>query len=88
MRVARWLLTIVLGVLLLVDGIVAYRLIRYGWPKRLVISAADSVAQIQAVPVGMNGAGWALIAAYALVHILLCYCVWRLWQPSRRAVHL
>ncbi len=88
MRLAMRVLTTVLGALLLLDGIVVYRLICNGWPKRLVVSVSDSTAQVQAVPIGMTGVGWAIVAGYVLIHAFLCYGVWRLRRKSRRTIQL
>jgi len=87
MRAARWLLTAVLGVLLLIDGIEVFRLMRYGLPKRWVTKIVDGVMQSQGVPLAMKASAWLYLGLYVLVHIVLCYGVWRLWR-SREAVHL
>jgi hypothetical protein len=89
MRTIKWLLISVLVALLLVDGIVAFRLIRYGWPKRLVENVVGSAAQVQAVPMQMTSADWAFLFAYVLLHAFVCYGVWRVSRRSSGgAVHL
>lgn len=82
MRMVKWVLTSLLGVLLLVDFVVAYRLIRDGWPKRLAGAMVDTTVQIRVVPIPMDAMAWISFSLYAGLHIVLCYCVWRLYKRS------
>jgi hypothetical protein len=82
LRVAKWILTIGLGILLLIDGIVAFRLIHDGWPKHVVGTVVGDVAQVYAVPISMNASGWILFIFYVFAHLALCYGIWKLWRLS------
>ena len=82
MRIVKWLLTSLLGVLLLVDLIVAFRLMRIGWPKRLVGAMVDNTAQIRAVPIPMDVMAWLSFGLYAGAHVALFYGLWRVCKRS------
>ncbi len=86
-RLMRIILSGLLGILLVLDAIVVVRLSTSGWPKYIIVNAADHAAQVQAIPMHLNTSGWLLVVAYGCVHALLCYGVWRVWR-SRGAVHL
>jgi hypothetical protein len=68
--------------LLLIDGIVALRFLRYGLPKRWVTKIANDVIQGKAVPLAMTPWAWLFLELYILVQVLLCYCMWRFWRSE------
>ena len=82
MRIVKWLFTALLSMLLLGDAIVAFRLIRYGWPKRLVGTVVDGTAQTWAVPIPMDTMAWVSFGLYLGAHGALCYGLWRVCRRS------
>ena len=85
MREARMLLTAVLAALLLIDGFVAFRFLRHGLPKHWVTKIVDGVMQEHTVPLAMTASAWLYLGLYILLHVVLCYSIWRLWRWE--AVH-
>ena len=83
MRIMKWVLATLLGVLLLADAIVALRLVRYGWPKHLVGTVDDPTAQFLVVPIRMDATAWVSLVLYTVVHFVLCYGLWRLWRHGQ-----
>jgi len=80
MRLAKCAFTTLFGALLLIDAIVAFRLVRYGWPKRLIGTTVDNVAQVQAIPIPMDGTAWISFGLYVMAHVILAYGIWRAWS--------
>jgi len=83
MRDARWLLTAVLATLLLIDGVITFRFLRYGLPKRWDSEIVNGVMQAHAVPLVMTTSAWLYLGLYILLHIALCYGIWRLAAGGR-----
>ena len=89
MSKARWTLIALLGVLLLVDGVIAFRLIENGRPHHWVVaSAGNGAAQLREVPIPMTASDWAIALLFVMFNALLGYCVWHVWRRARGAVQL
>ena len=73
-------LTAILAALLLIDGVVVFRFLREGWPKRFVSEVAEGVLVSHPVPLAMTFADCVYLALYLLLHVVLCYGIWRLWR--------
>jgi len=83
MRRFRIPLTVVLGLLLLVDLIVGYRLWESGWPKSIVLtSPREGVEQVQVVRVPFTGTDWLVLILLIGTHALMVYLVWKAWRSA------
>jgi hypothetical protein len=82
MHRVRFVLTVLVGILLVMDAIVAARVARSGWPKTLVIAASNNAAQVQVLPAHFNASAWVLFGLYGIAHFALLYLVWRSWRSS------
>ena len=78
MHRVRFVLTVPVGILLVMDAIVAARVARSGWPKTLVIAASNNAAQVQVLPAHFNASAWVLFGLYGIAHFALLYLVCRM----------
>jgi hypothetical protein len=84
MRYLKVPLTASLIVVVLMDGVVGYRLWDSGWPKRIgLTSDQKGIEQVQVMPVPFTGLDWLILVTVIGVHVVLFYLVWRAWHSSR-----
>ncbi len=85
MHALRFVATAFLGLLIVIDTIVAARLLHSGWPKTIVLTASGQAAQVQVLPMHLGVSGSVLVVLYGVLHVGLCYLVWRAWRHAHRA---
>jgi hypothetical protein len=84
MRRFRIPLTVLLGILLLVDLIVGYRLWESGWPANIVLtSPREDVEQVQVLRVPFTGTDWLILILLISTHALIVYLVWKAWRSAQ-----
>lgn len=75
MRRFRLLLTLMLGMLLLFDGVTAFRVWWYGLKY---VSITDGRVTVESVP--FSGTDLLILVLLAGLHGALIYAVWRAWR--------
>jgi len=84
MRRLRIPLTVLLGLLLLVDLIVGYRLWESGWPANILLTnPREGVEQVQVLRVPFTGTDWLILILLIGTHALMIYVVWKAWRSVR-----
>lgn len=79
----RTLLTVILGLFLLVDMIVGYRLWESGWPKSISLtSPQNGVEQVEVLAVPFTVMDWLILIVLIGAHSVLMYSIWRAWRSS------
>lgn len=88
MRLVRLVLTVLLGMLVVMDAIVAARVAHSGWPKTLLVTASNNAAQVEVVPVHFTASAWFFFGFYGVAQLVLLYLVWRSWRsPTGTTKH-
>lgn len=83
MRRFRSLFTAILGLLIVIDAIMGYRLWESGGPKYIgLTSPRAGVEQIQVIAVPFTGQDWIILILLISVHALLCCLVWKAWRSD------
>ena len=82
MRRFRALLSAFLGLLLLLDGVTAFKLWSNGLPKRISMTAEGESARVLVESVSLTGSDWIILLLLVGVHALLSYLVWTAWRSS------
>jgi hypothetical protein len=84
MRLLKWPLTIVLGMLIGLDAVTGYRVWHYGLPHGLVLRQAGPRAEevlVQRVPFAPTD--WMILGLLMALHLGLVYTVQRSWRTAR-----
>ncbi len=77
MRKFRALLTVLLGLLLLFDGVTAFRVWWYGLKY---VSISDGRLSVESVP--FTGTDWVVLLLLVSLHAALIYAVWKAWRSA------
>jgi multisubunit Na+/H+ antiporter MnhB subunit len=77
MRRLRTLSTMLLGLLLLLDGVIAFRIWWYGTKY---VSMTDGRLSVESVP--FTGMDWLILLLLVGVHAALIYAVWKAWRSA------
>lgn len=87
MRRFKIALTSILGVFVLFDAIVGYRLWESGWPKDISLtSGPNGVGSVQVTPISFTSLDWLILGAVIVVQLMLFCLVWKAWrEPHLRA---
>jgi len=86
-RALRIVLSVVLGLLLLFDLVVVFKLCENGWPKQ--VKATDvrpGVISVKVTPIPFTKSDWWILAAFIGAHVLLIYLVRRFRVGRRPAI--
>jgi len=77
MRRFRPLLTVLLGLLLLSDGVTAFRVWWYGLTT---VSISDGRVSVESIP--FTRADMGILLLIVIVHAALIYAVWKAWRSA------
>ncbi|MBI4905286.1 MAG: hypothetical protein HY820_16755 [Acidobacteria bacterium] len=77
MRRFRALFTVLLGLLLLFDGVTAFRVWWYGLKY---VSIMDGRLSVESVP--FTGTDWVVLLLLVSLHAALIYAVWKAWHSG------
>jgi hypothetical protein len=77
MRRFRALFTVLLGLLLLFDGVMAFRIWWYGLKY---VSVTDGRVSVESVP--FNGVDLLVLLLLVGIHAALIYSVWKAWRSA------
>lgn len=83
MRRFRVLLTAILGLLLLFDGVTAFRLWWYGLPKSLSMTGEGESRRLLVESVPFTVSDWIILLLLIGVHALLFYLVRKAWRSGQ-----
>ena len=84
MRALRLLVSVLLGIVILFDVSLAYRFLHYGWPRTLVVNETTQGVEVQSFPIRMDVWSWMFLGLYGVLHVVLCYGVWKAWRSTAR----
>ena len=78
-------LTVLLFLVLAIEGSEAYRILVHGWPNHVEATGSDNAMIIKVTPIPFTVTDWLILAGLFLLNVLLVYVVWRLWKsPSQQ----
>jgi hypothetical protein len=77
MRRFRALFTIFLGLLLLFDGVMAFRVWWYGLKH---VSMTSGRLLVESIP--LTTTDWIILVALVAIHVAVIYAVWKAWRPA------
>lgn len=77
MRRFRTLLTVLLGLLLLFDGVTAFRVWWYGLTT---VSINDGRVSVESIP--FTGTDIGILLLIVILHAALIYAVWKAWRST------
>jgi len=78
----RALFTALLGLLLLFDGVTAFRLWWYGLPKNISMSGEGETGRLLVESVPFTGLDWLVLLLVIGLHAVLFYGVWKAWRSK------
>jgi len=87
--VVMTVVNVVVGVLLLIDLVVVFKLYENGWPKRITAAnVGPGTVSVKVAPIPFSILDWWILAAFIGLQLLLIYLAWRLRAGRRRAATL
>jgi hypothetical protein len=78
----RVLFTAFLGLLLLFDGVTAFRVWWYGVPKNMSMTGAGETRRLLIESIPFDASDWCTLILLVSVHALVFYVVWKAWRSS------
>jgi fumarate reductase subunit C len=83
-KLIRIPLTVFLGLLVLFDLVLGYRLWWYGFPKNVTVIREGQSERMLIDPVAFTSFDWVVLTLMVTLHGALIYTVWRSWRPLNR----